>query len=131
VEAGWEARAVANDYIINGVTMPCPSTGHWVARKILDIQGDNRPIYGPVREFEISWTLTSYEDWEILVATFNKIQSTGTAVVELPAYPTITGTAFAFGKYSGCTLHEPEVGPAFNMEYPTNVALLIGNIRTS
>jgi hypothetical protein len=121
---------LANDYKINGVLIPCPSAGRWVPRRPIDVQGDNRPIYSPVRQFELRWNLRSWNDWAVLVASFDALQSTGTAVVELPAYPTATGVAFGFVEYSGCTLGEPEIGQFFNTEYPTNVVMLIGDIRT-
>jgi hypothetical protein len=122
---------VANDYVVNGTTLPCPTTGRWVPRRPVDVQGDNRPLYAPVRSYELRWNLQSFEDWAVLVAEFENLQTTGTAVVELPAYPTITGGSYEFREYSGCTLDEPAIGPFFNQEYPTNVALIIGNIRTS
>lgn len=119
-----------SDYIINGYVLPCPNMGRWLPRRPIDIQGDNRPIYAPVRAFELTWEIQGYGDWEVLVAVFDQIQSTGTAVVELPAYPTATGVAFGFQEYSGCTLGEPVVGEMFLQEYPVDVALIIGNIRT-
>jgi hypothetical protein len=61
---------------------------------------------------------------------FENLQTTGTIVAEIPAYPTATGVAFGFQEYSGCTMGEPVIGPFFGEEYPTNVALIIGNIRT-
>lgn len=120
----------SDNYIINGYVLPCPSMGRWLPRRPIDIQGDNRPIYGPMRSFELTWELQAYGDWEVLVAVFDQIQSTGKAVVELPAYPTATGVAFGFREYSGCTLGEPVIGGMFIQEYPENVALVIGNIRT-
>ena len=119
-----------SDYIINGHRMPWPSIGRWLPRRPLDIQADNRPIYAPVRVFELTWEIFFYEDWEVLVGAFDAIQSTGTAVVELPAYPTATGTAFGFQEYSGTTLGEPVVGSMFNQQYPSDVSLIIANIRT-
>lgn len=121
---------LSGDYVINGTTIPCPSMGRWLPRRPLDVQGDNRPIYAPVRAFELTWEIQYYEDWGVLIASFEEIQSTGTAVVELPAYPTATGQAFAFQEYSGATLGEPVVGEFFHQEFPTSISLIIGNIRT-
>jgi hypothetical protein len=81
--------------------------------------------------FELSWDIQTYEDWSVLVASFDAMQSTGTAVVELPAYPTATGVAIDFREYSGATLAEPVIGGMFHADFPTNVSLLIGNLRTS
>jgi hypothetical protein len=105
--------------------------GRWLNRRPLDVQADNRPLYGPVRAFELVWSIQGYDDWAVLIAAFDQLQSTGTAVVELPAYPTATGIAFGFQEYSGATLAEPSIGGFFNQEYPTSVSLVIGNIRTS
>jgi len=118
------------DYKINGNIIPRPSSGRWVQRRPIDVQGDNRPLYAPVRTFELRWNIRSWEEWSVLVAEFDALQTTGTAVVEIPAYPTSTGVAFEFREYSGCTLGEPVAGPFFAEEYPTNIALIIGNLRT-
>ena len=119
-----------DDYIINGYVLPCPTSGRWLGRSVLDVQGDGRPIYAPVRAFEMRWELQTYGDWEVLVAAFNEFQSTGTPVVNLPAYPTITGTGYGFSEYSGVVIAEPAISDMFNQEYPTSVSLIISNIRT-
>jgi hypothetical protein len=82
-----------------------------------------------VRGFEMRWEIRSYEDWSVLVAIFNELESTGTAVAYLPAYPSLTGSAFAFQEYSGVVVGEPAVGDFFHREFPTDLALVIGNIR--
>jgi hypothetical protein len=124
-----------SDYRINGRPIMEPTTGQWQSRSMVDVQGDNRPIYGPVRAFTLKWQIETYEQWSLLVATFNELQSSGTAVVRLPAYPwdvypAATGTPYAFREYSGCTLAEPAVGEFFQ-GYPLDVELLIANIVTS
>ena len=83
-----------------------------------------------MRAFELRWNLQHYEDWEVLVILFDQLQSTGTYSVNIPAYPTATGTAFSFQEYSGTVLSEPQIGPFFNEQYPTDVAMIIGNIIT-
>ncbi len=118
-----------NDYKVNGYILPDPTAGRWIPRRVLDIQGDGRPLYAPVRGFELRWDIQTYADWEVLVATFDAFQTTGSAVVELPAYPTVTGTGYGFQEYSGVAVGEPNVGDFFNQEYPTSVSLVIGNIR--
>lgn len=117
-------------YKINGLEMPQPTEGHWLPRRAIDIQGDNRPIYSPVRAFQLSWDIRTYEEWEVLVVAFNQLQASGTAVVEIPAYPSMTGTAFGYREYSGTTLSEPVIGGMFHEQFPTDVSLVIGNIRT-
>jgi len=123
-----------SDWRINGRPVLEPTTGKWLSRGSVDVQGDNRPLYTPVRAFEMRWEIDTYEQWSLLVATFNELQSSGTAVVRIPAYPwqpypAATGTPYAFREYSGCTLAEPTIGEFFE-GYPTDMALLIANITT-
>lgn len=120
---------MTGQYRINDFIIPCPSEGRWQERRPIDVQGDMRPIYAPVRAYELTWELQTHQDWQVLVAAFEQLQSTGTAVVYLPAYPTTTGAAFGFQEYSGCLLGEPTVGGFFNQEYPSDVSLVIANIR--
>jgi len=125
----------ASPYRINGRVIQEPTSGQWLSRSMLDVQGDNRPIYGPVRAFQLRWQIDSYQQWSLLVAVFNELQSSGTAVVTLPAYPyepypQATGTVYAFREYSGCTLGEPVIGEFFD-GYPQDIELLIANIVTS
>ncbi len=123
-------------YRINGREVFPPTQFHWRDRSVLDVQGDNRPIYSAVRSAELRWQLTSFEEFGVLLATFNEMQSTGTAVVNVPAwpdyqtYPGITGATYGFREYSGCTLGEPVMGPFFE-GFPTDIALVIANIVTA
>jgi hypothetical protein len=122
-------------YEVNGRRLLSPTTFRWLPRGVLDVQGDNRPIYSSVRGAELRWVLSYVDQFALLLATFNEMQSTGTAVVNLPAYPdyldypSATGIAYGFREYSGCILAEPMMGPFFE-GFPTDVALIIGNIVT-
>ncbi len=118
------------DWTINGHAILEPTSGRWMPRRPLDVQGDNRPIYPGVRTFELRWQLASYADWAALQVSFDSIESSGDNVVTLPAYPTETGSSYAFREYSGTTMSEPLTGPLFET-YPSNVVLLIGNIPAS
>jgi hypothetical protein len=115
------------DYRIDGTTIYTPTSGRWVSRRPVDVQGDNRPIYSGVRAFEIKWKLVANEDWADLQVFFNQVAATGTHVVRLPGFPTVSQQAHAFREYSGVTLAEPQVGPYFET-FPRNVTLIIGNI---
>lgn len=117
----------ANDWQINGNVILAPTTGRWVPRRPLGIQGDNRPIYPAVRQFEMRWQLTDNEDWSNVQYFFNQLAASGTATARLPQFPTITGSAFAWQVYSGVTMQEPTIGPFFE-EHPKSVVLLITNI---
>lgn len=114
---------------INGNTY-CPTSVHWMPRQVLDVQGDARPLYGPVRSVELRWELTSYEEWASLQRLYDDVQSSGTATVMLPGFPTSTGSALAYSEYSGCVLGEPQIGQFFAESYPTSVVLVVANIVT-
>lgn len=122
-------------YKLNGRPILTPTDFVWEPRVQVDTQGDNRPIYSPMRSARLHWQLNFYEEAAILLATFNELQASGTVVAYIPAlpnftpYPAATGTAYQFREYSGCTLGEPTLG-LFFQGYPTEVQLLIGNIFT-
>jgi hypothetical protein len=120
---------IAQDkYRINGHVILTPSEGHWLDRELLDVQGDNRPIYAAPRAYELTWELMDYPEWSALHMLYQQVEASGTCVVRLPAFAYATGTAWAFREYSGCTLAEP-MSDSFFSEYVTNVTLLIANIR--
>ncbi len=115
------------NYKIDGSAIFNPTSGRWVPRRPIDVQGDNRPLYSPVRAFELKWKLVSNEDWADLQVFFNRVAATGTHVVQIPGYPTAAQQSYAFREYSGVTMAEPQVGPYFET-YPSNVTLILGNI---
>lgn len=117
-----------HDYRINGHPIFEPTAGRWLPRNALDRQGDNRTIYSEFREFQLEWALVEYEDWAAMQVLFDAVESTGTSVVRIPAYPTVTGTAYAFREYSGVLIDEPQVD-AFFETHPTRMVLMIRNVR--
>ncbi len=116
-----------DNYRINGNTILTPTTCRWMPQSPLDVQGDNRPIYAGVRNVELKWVLQSYSDWSNIQHLYNLVRATGSHAVFIPAFPTVSGSVYAMGNYSGVHLAEPAVGPFF-VEYPTSATLLIGNI---
>lgn len=124
-----------SDYVINGREILPPTQFRWRERSVLDVAGDGRPIYSAIRSAELRWNFEFYEQYALLVATFGEMQSTGTAVVRLPAYPdylsypAATGAVYGFRQYSGCILGEPTQGPFFE-GFPSDIALVISNIVT-
>jgi hypothetical protein len=118
-----------NDLVIGGNVAYAPTSGRWLPRQVVDVQGDNRPIYSPVRAYELRWQLVDYAEWANLQVFFNAVESSGSYVVQLPTFPTITGSSHGYTEYSGTTMSEPQVGPFFN-EAPRQVVLIIGNITT-
>jgi len=118
---------MGDTYKIDGNVILTPTSFRWTPRKPLDVQGDNRPIYSGVRSCELKWQLTSYADWSNLQHFYNLVKASGSHVVEIPAFPTVSGSSYALREYSGVHLAEPVIGEFF-CEYPRTVVLLIGNI---
>lgn len=104
-----------------------PSSGRWVARNLLGVDGAGHPVYSGVREFELSWEALYPSHANQLQTFFNTVVTTGTAVVGLPKYAQATYQLFY--NYSGCTLREPEWGEFFAENY-LSAKMLITNIRT-
>lgn len=117
------------DVKIRGNTY-CPTTVRWMPREAIDVQGDGRPIYGAVRQVQLRWELTSYEEWASLQRVYDDVRASGTAVVQLPGFPTTTGTSLSYVEYSGCVLGEPQIGNFFAESYPESIVLIISNIVT-
>jgi len=115
---------------INGQIILPPTEFMWTPRRPLDIQGDNRPIYPPIRSAELRYDIVTYYDWEAFQKLWQGIAASGVYVVQLPAFPFATGTAFGYREYSGVTMAEPIMGPLFAEQYPSRGVLLITNIFT-
>jgi hypothetical protein len=123
-----------SDWLFNGKMVLPPTEGRWLSRSPIDVSGENRPLYGPVRMFELRWELSYYSQWALLQSIFNEVIATGTLTARLPTfpitpYPGSTGAAYGFTEYSGCVLAEPSIGSFFE-GYPSDVTVLIGNIVT-
>ena len=115
-------------YAVNGtdITLP-PTSGRWMPRESLGIDGNGRAIYPGVREFELRWQLISPSDYNQLQTFFSSIGNTGTVVVDLPQYG---AASYLFYSYTGCVLREPETGQYFT-ENQLSAFLLVTNIRTT
>ena len=114
-------------YKINGVEITLqPTSGRWIPRRSLGIDGLGHPIYPALRSYELQWGLLSDVEYNQLQTFFDAVISTGTAVVDLPKYGDST---YAFYSYSGCTLSEPEPSRFFAEHY-TDVGLIINKIQT-
>lgn len=103
-----------------------PTQGRWLPRVEVGTDGNGRPIYSAVREFEITWGLLEADEVNQIQNFFAAVGATGTAVVSLPKYADST---YVFYDYTGCVLREPQ----FNHFFATNtteVTLLVTKIRT-
>ena len=103
-----------------------PTTGRWIPRKPLGIDGNGHPIYPGVREFEMRFKLGSPSDYNQLQTFFDAISNTGTAIVDLPIYG---HASYTFISYTGCVLREPDSREYFS-EYQTDFVILVTNIKT-
>jgi len=114
-------------YKINGTTLIIqPTTGQWLPRELVGIDGNGHPVYPATREFEMNWQLKNPTGTYQLQNFFDTVAITGSAVVDLPRYNFYD---YQFFSYSGCVIQEPEVDVYFSAHI-TNVRLLISNIRT-
>jgi hypothetical protein len=101
-----------------------PTTGRWLPRDQLGIDGNGHPVYSPFHGFEIRWEVISPSQFNQIQNFFSAVNNTGTAVVDLPRY---AFTSYSFFSYSGCVLSEPQMEEYFD-QYHTNVVLLVSKI---
>lgn len=113
-------------YKINGTEIAQPTTGRWMEREPLGINGFGQSIYAGVREFEMKWVINTPAEFNAIQNFFLAVGNTGTVVVDLPQYGAATYTFFS---YTGCILNEPMASPYFTQHH-TEVTLLVRNIRT-
>lgn len=115
---------LSGTYAINAVDI-CPEEGRWIPKNALGIDGGGHSVYPAKKDFEMAWSLISMADFNILYQAYLLVSNTGTVTVDLPD---ITASDFRFTRYSGCIIHEPSTGAAFE-GYLTDVRLLVTNIR--
>ena len=114
-------------YKINGTDITLqPTTGKWVDREQIGIDGNGRALYSALREFELTWGLVSASEFNQLKGFFDSIGSTGSVVATLPQYG---ASSYTFYDYTGCILREMEAGEYFE-ERITDTKLLIVKIAT-
>jgi hypothetical protein len=116
-----------SDYKINNIEV-CPTEFAWLPRRPIGVSPDGHFIYAGIRSAQMKWEYTTHEEWSNLQWVFDQIQSTGTTVVQIPAYPTGTNQPHSFREYSGVTVSEPAAGPQFE-GFPSNITLVITNIN--
>lgn len=119
---------LSGSYAFNGSNLTLqPTEGQWQERPQFGVDGLGHPIYGSVRNFQLSWGLISTSDLNQIIGVYNAVQNTGTCSVDLPQYG---ANQYIFTTYSGCTLQEPTVGTYFQ-EYVQDVKLLILQVKTN
>ena len=114
-------------YKISGVEIPTqPTTGRWIPRTQVGVDGNGHVIYVGVREYELRWRLSDPSNVAQLQTWFESVGNTGTVVVDLPYY--LTGT-YGFYSYSGCALGEPD-SQSYFAENQMNVSMFVRKIST-
>ena len=117
---------MSGSYKINGTEFdPQPTSGRWMPRQQLALDGNLQAIYPLYHEFEIRWQLEKPSDFKEIQDLYEGMSAIGNIVAELPEYGAATYTFFS---YSGCVLREPEMGVYFS-EHHTDVVLLVSKIR--
>ena len=119
-------QVYSGSYSINGASILQPTSHQWVERDLIGFDGNGRPLYSPIGDFELSWQLMSVSDLKTLIDAQITTSNTGTAVVDLPKWG---DSAYLFYSYSGTYISRPTVGTYF-VEYVEDVRLLITSIRT-
>lgn len=117
----------SGSYGINGTDIVTqPTSGEWLPRELIAIDGNQHAVYPLLRNFQMTWQLEDPSDFNQLQTFFDGIGTVGSVVVDLPEYGAAT---YVFFPYSGCVLREPFAGPYFT-EHHTEVRLLVARIRT-
>lgn len=120
-------------YKINGTQfITQPTTGRWMPRDAIGIDGNGQAFYPATREYELKWELLDMDAANQLQSWFNNMNVTGTVVADLPVYGqsgTASGVMLYF-PYSGCVLREPQFGDHFAMSHHQNVVLIVARIHT-
>lgn len=113
-------------YKINGTELTLqPTSGHWLPRTQLGIDGNGHPVYPSVYQFELRWELSAADEFNQLITFFDDLAITGSAIVDLPE---LRGSTYGFRTYSGCVVSEPVMDRYF-AQHNRNVKLLITNIN--
>ena len=118
-------QGTTGSFSINGTDIQQPTEHGWSSPELVGISGEGRPVYPSDKKYEMAWNLMSMSDYSQLVGFYNSIRSSGSVVVDIPAYAT---SPYQFKSYSGVTLEEPTTGKFYN-EYVQDVSLLVLNIR--
>lgn len=74
----------SGSFAINGTNLSLPpSEGGWIIRDELGRDGNNRPIYPAIRQFEMQWALMPISDlFQVINAQLASV--TGSIVSDLP-----------------------------------------------
>ena len=112
-------------YKVDGVPFIIqPTTGRWVPRQPLGIDGENRAIYPPVYDFELDWVAVTPGAFKQIYDFWRERATTGTNSVSLPGKGE---NEYTFVDYSDCVLDEPQQGEYFE-KHLLKIKLVVRNI---
>ena len=104
-----------------GLMLP-PTTAGWMEQESIGTNGAGYQIYPALREFQMTFNLTSQNEWFELRNYFNMVGTTGTLVATLPD---IDNNTFAYKNYTGVILRQPTMQEYFNEEWSTEVRVTL------
>lgn len=99
-----------------------PTTAGWVQQDEIGINGLGISIYPALREFQLTFNLTSQGELYELINYFDQIGTTGSIVATLPAWGANT---FQYRNYSGVVLKQPSMTEYFAEQWSTEVNLVL------
>lgn len=118
---------VFNTIGFNGTTLSIqPTSGKWVNKELIGVDGSGRGIYPAYRDFELKWDFLTPAEFNEIYTFFQAIGQTGTVVATLPQF---NATEYQFYNYSGCVLRELQA-EEYWQNYISSASLLIVRILT-
>jgi hypothetical protein len=119
-------QGASGTFAVFGTNISQPTSGRWSQRSQIGTDGNNKPVYPTVRDFEMAWNLMPTSELKTII-DYSLASQTGTLVVDLPKW----GDAnYIFYSYSGTVSEEPSVGEYFS-GYVLDVKWNLTNIRTN
>jgi hypothetical protein len=114
-------------YTVNGTALTFqPTRGRWNEQKELATDGNNRPIYPAVWEYELFWDGCSPAFFSTLRGLWEGTSTTGTAVITLPDPDS---TIFEFKEYSGTVFEKPKMSEYFADTGLLQITMLVRNVH--
>src|SRR5215216_1456825 len=98
-----------------------PTDASWVEQDSLGITGNNRAVYPALREFQMTFNLSSQQNLYELWNYFQQI-ATGTLTATLPEY---MSPVFQYKNYSGAIVRQPTVGNYFAEEFTSDIRVSV------
>lgn len=116
---------MATRYQINGTPIALqPTTGKWLPRGVLGVDGNNRALYEPKYSFELAWDAISPSDFDELRDFWLSTVPSGTLSVDLPGR---NQNSYTFINYPGVVVDEPQ-SEEYEVGFLLKATMLVRNI---